>query len=261
MALITFPIQGEETTKNRAEARKDSIAIIDLRIEEEGWGNANPKDLSAVLHSSCSELAVHFGSDQLRHLEPIRIRHDKSGPITLYRRSVRGEILVLLNSKDRFWCQHAYQVAHEFGHILCRTRKADRSNLWFEESLCELASIFALRQMALTWKENPPYPNWRNYSKDLHKYADDLLVKYSLSDRVSLEEWYQLHAGDLQANPTNLPLFEKHPGHWEAVHYLNVGVNQDPKSFGEYLTAWHRNCPDQHKAFVAQISGKFGVRL
>jgi hypothetical protein len=277
MALLSvaLPAGGKEPSDqilDLAEARADAMQHVDLRIAENGWGDASAKDVSAVLHSSVSELAVHFQTAQLNKLEPIRVSYDKSGPITLYQRNLRGEIAVMLDSKNRKWSQLAYQMAHEFGHIICRTKKADPSNLWFEESLCELASIFALRQMAKSWQSAPPYPNWKDYSSALDAYADDLIEKYDFPAGITLAAWYESHSEALRKDPTNRTLngkvairmldwFESDPENWQAIYYLNVGPAREVQTFTEYLDAWHRNTPGQHQPFVARLAKEFGVTL
>ena len=64
-------------------------------------------------------------------------------PIVLFKRGPRGGSS-LLNTSDRYWCQYAFQFAHEIGHILCRYKDGDSTNKWFEETLCETASLYAL---------------------------------------------------------------------------------------------------------------------
>ena len=271
---VALPAGGDEKeadqTLRLAQARKDALQHVDLRLEKNGWGEASAKDVSAVLHSSVGELAVHFQTSQLSSLEAIRVSYDESGPITLYQRNLRGEIVVRLDSKDRKWSQLAYQMAHEFGHIVCRTKKADRSNLWFEESLCELASIFAIRQMAKSWQSSPPYPNWKDYSTALDDYADDLIEKHDFPADITMADWYQSHAETLRKDPTQRELngkvavhllswFESGPQNWQAIHYLNVGFTKEPQSFAEYLTAWHYHTPTKHQPFVAKLAKEFGV--
>ena len=52
---------------------------------------------------------------------------------------------------------------------------------WFCESLGELASLFTLRSMSVTWEVSPPYPNWRSYAAQIRIYAQDLLERKSPS--------------------------------------------------------------------------------
>jgi hypothetical protein len=236
----------------------------DLRVNKEGWGGASHADLSKVLRSSCDAIAKYIGEPALG--EPIRARHDKGGPITLFKRNVRGEIVVELSSKDTFWCQHAYQMAHEFCHILCEFREGGRQNLWFEETLCELASIFAVRAMAETWKTDPPYPNWKDYSKALREYAADLEKKYALPKGTSLSAYVADHLDHLRANPTDrgkngtvavalLPLFEAEPDTaWAAVRHLNAGRGKDNLEFREHLKNWHDQAPEDLRPFINEVA-------
>ncbi|MCP6756902.1 hypothetical protein NL533_35270, partial [Klebsiella pneumoniae] len=73
------------------------------------------------------------------------------------------EIVLKLDTSNTFWSQYAYQFAHEFCHVLCGYREDDPGTQWFEETLCETASLFVLRAMAREWKTAPPYPHWKDY--------------------------------------------------------------------------------------------------
>ena len=266
-ACLLVPVLS--TAAERASARKAALLPYQLRIEAGGWGGASLADLEAVYRSACSEIAVHLAEAQHPAPEPIRIRHDPSGPIVLFRRSLRGERIVQLNAKGNHWSQHAYQFAHEFCHILCRFKDGERGNLWFEESLCEMASIYALRQMAMTWKTAPPYPNWRDYSDSLRSYADDVAAKYSLPDGESFGQWFRDSQDRLRTKPTQrelngvvamrlLPVFEKNPEAWQTLRYLNIGRGSEEQSFGDYLEAWRENTPNGLQPLVASIIREFG---
>lgn len=267
LLLITL-VPRVARADDRGAARQLAAKRFELRVEEQGWDGAALADLKAVYTSACSELAVNFTGDEKFDLEPIRIRHDKGGPIVLYQRTLRGELVVQLSAKGNFWSQHAYQIAHEFCHILCRFKDADRSNLWFEESLCELASIYALRQMAITWKSDAPYPNWRSYGQSLHDYADDVAGKHALPEGKSFATWFGETLGELSKDPTQrdlngivavqlLPIFEATPEAWQAIPFLNVGRSKERQSFDDYLKAWHQNTPATLRHHVAKITGQF----
>ncbi len=235
-----------------------------LRADKAGWGEASHADLSKVLNSACDAIARHLG-DAEPLAEPIRIRHDRGGPISLFRRNLRGEIVVELSSRDLFWSQHAYQMAHEFCHILCAFREGGRENLWFEETLCELASLFALRSMAETWQTSPPYPNWRDYSVSLRDYAADLETKYALPEDHALDAFVAEHLDHLRANPTDrakngsiavalLPLFEAEPATaWAAVRHLNAGRGKEGLPFDQHLGNWHDSAPESCRPFILKL--------
>jgi len=241
-----------------------------LSADKQGWGDAGNADLTKVLRSSCDAIAQHLGETKLA--EPIRVRHDAEGPITLFRRTVRGEIIVELSSRDLFWCQHAYQMAHEFCHVLCKFREGGRDNLWFEESLCELASMFALRSMADSWKTKPPYPNWKSYADSIRDYVADLEKKHSLPESQTAAAYYREHAEHLKKSPTDrlkngtialalLPHFEKHPQAWQSLRHLNSGRGKDNLPFSEHLKNWHDECPEKHRSFVKDLAGQLGIKF
>ena len=129
--------------------------------------DASLRDVEKVLYSAADELWRYFPE---RSLPPLLVE-PKGGPIVLFRRGPEGEYYVRLNTGNTYWSQYAFQFAHEFGHVLCGYREGERCNKWFEESLCETASLFALRGMSLTWKSDPPYPNWKSYAPALRDYA------------------------------------------------------------------------------------------
>ena len=241
-----------------------------IHLDNTGWGEASLNDIKAVLHSSCDSIHRHFAD--LKEKEVIYVRRSKSGPITLFKRNLRGEVIIELNTGNRFWCQYSYQMAHEFCHVLCRFRNGSSRNLWFEESLCELASMFSLRAMARDWKTKAPYPNWKGYSVAIHDYVSDLEKKYAMPDGMTLVDFYKENAEALSKNPTDRPIngrvalallsaFETNPEHWPAVAYLNSGKGKDDISFANYLRNWNEQAPPKHSIFIHSIARNFGIDL
>ncbi|MBT5691021.1 MAG: hypothetical protein HOI65_07900, partial [Opitutae bacterium] len=57
-----------------------------------------------------------------------------------------------------------------------------------------------------------------------------------------------------------LPLFEKNPEGWRAVHYINESVWNETQDFTTYLRNWYRHTPKDLKPFVAKVAEKFGIR-
>ena len=235
-----------------------------LRAE---WG-ASLADVQKVLESAAMTLWPNFPE---RKLQPILVE-PKGGPITLFQRGPAGEFQVRLATGGTLWAQYSYQFAHEFCHIMCHYVEDEPSNKWFEESLCEMASIYALRQMSETWKKEPPYPNWRDYSKALYDYAEDLVKKGQLPPGQDLAAWYKAHEAELRKEPCNrdlnrvvslvlLPMFEEHPGNWEAVATLNAAPVKEPRTFAKYLSDWYGRSPAKHQPFIREVAAKFGVEI
>lgn len=221
-----------------------------------------------VLHATASELWQYFPD---RKLDPILVE-PRGGPIVLFKRGKQGEYFVRLNTGETYWSQYIYQFAHETCHILCRYREGDESNKWFEESLCELASLFVLRQMADRWEKQPLFGHWKGYEKSMRTYAQDRIKLGALPENTTLAQWRAKHAEALGKNATDramnqvvavalLPLFEKSPEHWAAVWHLNEGDGKKARSFEEYLKNWHDHTPAKHQAFVRSIAAAFEVRI
>jgi cyanophycinase len=230
------------------------------------WGG-DVDDVAAVCRSAASEFARLIPD---RDPAPITVRYRVKGPpMVVFGKGEGGERRVLLDTRDRAWSQLAYQFAHEYCHIQCNYREANSANLWFEESLCETASLFALKRMATTWQTNPPYGNWKSYAPSLGQYAADRVKGTESRGGLSLAQWLARNEAALRANATDrgknqvvaaelLPLFEKHPESWGAVRYLN---RWEPTTrsltFAEYLRDWHERVPAEHKSFVEEVARMF----
>jgi hypothetical protein len=258
--------------KKAVEALKPKPAgplALDLQVAKDGWAGAPGADVRAVCLSAAMEIRKHLPE---RSFETISITYSKQGPMAVYGFGSGGERRVLLNTQETYWSQYAYQFAHEFCHIACNYRDSDKSNHWFEESLCETASIFALRRMAETWKTKAPYPNWTGYSKSLQSYVDDHMKKYDALGELTLAEWYRRNEDHLRKNSTDrpknqvvaaalLPLFEKNPEHWAALGSLNQWEKTKVLTWKEYLADWHARVPAKHKGFVKDVAGMFELKV
>lgn len=182
-------------------------AALTITVDRVNWGGASQQEIEAVVRSAAGEIWKHCPASQL---DPVRVYRRTDYPQIDFRRDSKGRISIGLATGDTYWSQYAYQFAHEFCHALAqhsdaakRGRRTDGSaNLWFEESLCETASLFALRRMAATWRTAPPYPQWRSYAKALADYASERLAdkKHQLPDGETFATWFQKNEPALRAN-------------------------------------------------------------
>lgn len=239
-----------------------------LRLEKEGWGDAPMDNAEAVFRSVGQQLLPHFPN---LAMDPINVS-PRGGPITLFRRGKDNAHIVRLDTTDTRWAQYAFQFAHELGHILCGYDPNNTGQLWFEESLCEVASLYALRGMSRSWATHPPYRNWKDYAPHLAKYAQERIDGHPLSDGQTLAQWYRANRKELEKDPTDrkrnttvavalLPLFEKTPQHWGAVASLNKGKPRQKQSFEERLQNWHDQAPEEHRAFIREVATLFQIEL
>lgn len=238
---------------------------LKFRLLPESWGDASLVELEKVLLSAGGTLWGHFPG---RELPRFLVQRGKDGPIVHFKKNIAGETVMELDAEGRRWAQFSYQFAHEFTHILAHFDEDWTGNLWFEETLCETASLFALRTMGRQWRENPIYPNWASYSATLEGYAADVIKSRPVLSQVDLAGFVKKHRDKLQSTPINramngamavplLPLFEALPSRWEAITWLNSRPSQPGESFGDYMDKWEAAAPARHTGFVRLLRKLF----
>lgn len=244
--------------------------LPEIKIKPNIWGGASIGDIHQVLNSATRQIWPHAHQERLHS---IKVDRSRTGPIVLFRRGTKEEYLVRLDTKGKFWCQYAFQFAHEFGHIICGYKRGNRSNLWFEETLCETVSLFTLQGMTEEWRISPPFPAWETYGKEFAKYAQNRIKKYRWTDNQSLAQWYTQNRDNLEQDPANrvrnvrlagqlLPFFKEDPSLWGACAFINEDKSDQKRSFSTYLRDWKKNSPVMtYKKFVSQLALKFGIIL
>lgn len=283
-------------------------AGVNIVVDPQKWplkGLTNPP-----FHMKRLRLVAASSSEQLwRYCEPrdlaqIVVYSRKEGPLCDFNRDSKGRIRIGLNaypdpdipaasgSSLNDYSKMAFQLAHEFCHVIAvHSREGQRHdnrhpNHWLEESLCETASLFALRKMAVEWPQHPEYAHWttgegKPYAPSLQTYAQNRIDSALL--RVAFEEdfqaWFERREPFLRDHPIAiekdervekqlrddytviatrlLPLLEVNPESWEAVSFLNLTPHRDNKPLVEHLDEWKSACPAQHRPFVASLEHLF----
>ena len=243
------------------DGKKNQVVIKPLG---KNWG-ASTADVKAILNSAIKPLHSQFPDREF----PTITVEPKGGPIVLYKRGPEGENRVRLNVNGPFWSQYAYQFSHEFCHILCNYKEGSNWNLWFEEAICEMASLYSLRRMGETWATDAPYPNWTSYRTSLTGYANKLIDGTEIPEDLS--KWFQTHREALRKTGTDrpknrvvakamLPIFEAEPKLWGAVAYLN-SVPDREVDFLDFLRDWQAAAPKKYWGGIAKVAALFRVKL
>jgi hypothetical protein len=194
----------------------------------------------------------------------------------LYDRGPAGEYLVRLHASGDRWHLYVFEFAHEFCHLLSNFdqnigENTRRRNQWFEESLCETASLFALERLASTWPQSASASGLPERAGKLRRFFDLLVAEEHrrLPPQIGAAGWlsdneqglrrdpYQREKNDLVANLL-LPLFERHPNSWNALCYLNLDPADASAPLTEYVRHWYERAPLEHKAFIAGVISLLG---
>ena len=207
-------------------------------------------------------------------LDPIILENSSDGPVVLFQRGSNNEYQVKINIGDTFWAQLVYQFSHEFMHILSNYGRTESdSNQWFEEALCEAASIHAVKRLSVVWETNPPLPHLQSFAPSMKDYYNNLIAEPHryLQSGDSIANWYQREqvslrndAGQRDKNEvlgTKIyQFFEESPDRWRAVRYINMSNVNGQITLKQYLTDWQTHLPDDLKYVAETISGWFGYQ-
>jgi hypothetical protein len=254
----------------KALGRKQSVSI---QVEGNGWGEASPERIEKVLHSVADELMSHF-SGELK--APIVVTHTEGNPIALYERGPHGEYLIQLHATGTRWHLYVYEFAHELCHLLSNYGEnigsGDKYNQWFEETLCETASLYTLKALAAAWAQASDDPDFAQQASRLEGFFNRLLHEghRQLPPNSPLSKWLNGNEEALKHNPylreknevvanLLLPLFEKHPENWATLAYLNLDPQNARLSLRDYLNRWYRAAPPEHRAFIGEVLSMFEI--
>lgn len=245
-----------------------------LHVKDGGWGSARKETIETVLYAVADELLARLPK---KLATPIVVSHTDDNPIALYERGSNGEYRVHLHATGENWHLYVYEFAHELCHILSNYDEnirvggeTSRYNQWFEETLCETASLFALKSLAATWEASPPNPKWAKEAKSLRRFFDHLIAEghRQLPPQTPLVNWLRDNEERLRNDPylrdrnevvanLLLPLFQDDPQNWAALNYLNLDPADARATLEQYLRNWYQNAPFEHKRFVAGVLAMF----
>lgn len=254
--LLPEPVPAPEPSVNPAWKHELSITPID----DGQWG-CPPDNAGAVMMSAASELWKYFPDRKIQPIEVVPV----GGPFFYYNIGEDQHSKIILATGGYLWSQMAYQFAHEFCHLLCNFSYGQSAQHWFQETLCETASRFAVKRMSETWKTNPPYSNWKDYADSLRGYFDNLQNNNRLPEGMTLGQWYRENAASCTyitpiVSAEMFEMLDAKPEHWEAVTWY-PHEKLEPDTFEQFLRIWRERVPEKHKSFIEEIAKLFEYDL
>ncbi|MCL1910244.1 MAG: hypothetical protein FWG05_04845 [Kiritimatiellaeota bacterium] len=289
IAALTAPVFAD--APHTAEAKA-------LRVAQDEWftdgsfksGSANP--LSTVY---AEKIALSIAKSFAKHGNvttdrPLYLTQNRQPyPIAIWPSPDAKELDIRVHCFATFWGQLVYQYAHEYCHMFSQywnfgggdgrwtaeNPSLSHSNMWFQEALCELASIWALNYVAEDWDNDEsirPFAHWTTEGERMLKsYYRDHVKKFQKFDTPeAFAAWMQSNIPGLKKGSRDLnsvvavqllPLFLEKPRTWEVFPYMNCGGQDKDQTFRNHLRAWHKAAPDDMKHHVVNIANRVGYPL
>lgn len=254
-------------------ARSAGRERLDIQVDRQGWGGGDARRIAVVLRAVAAELLSKFPG---RPLAPIRVSHSMLAPVALYERGPGGEILIELAASGADAGPYVYEFAHELCHVLSNHERhpqhdVTREHQWFEEALCEAASLYTLKSLAQAWQTAAPNDELAAAAPQLRQIAERFEQEShrKLPAGTTLASWYrasaeQLARGAYQRDSNEvvanllLPLFEENPELWEAIGFLNLDA--PGTTFQQYLQTWLDNAPPRYQDAIRYTMTLFFAR-
>ena len=258
-----------------------NVLIAELQIivpPSNHWGNMSSKDIETL----CENIVSHFE----KHLRP---EHEMNDTVNVHRDfnlshvtiGADGNHKIGINldmsiAPDAFY-YFIWSFSHEICHILhdYEVTTINNPNLWFQESICMMASIWALKSMADTWKQDSPFGQEHLFSINFDHYANALLNDPSSEYDGTAEEWIEEYETFLREDYYRtqsftqhhylvaglsykfLHIFEENPEAWNAVRKMPATKGE----LSEYMQDWYDNVAQPDKKYVEDIAEVMGISI
>lgn len=173
--------------------------------------------------------------------------------------------IISISAKDNYWCQWVYQFAHEYCHHLINGSLSGEWStlLWFEETICQLSSLYNLRRMEDYCRDI----GLAVYAPCVHDYLDKLLAEGSkVFVRENKVGWFEKYASSLSKEGYQrglynaiavqiFPLFIDNPNLWKII--LHIGDIRSWDSLESLFVHLQERVDDSYKDSWCMFRGLF----
>ena len=172
---------------------------------------------------------------------------------------------IKLNTEGDYWCQWVYQFAHEYcHHLIDGSLSGEWSDmLWFEETICELSSLYNLNRMIKFCMMN----GLQGYAPSVDEYLRNLLTKNKdtcclYADGGCYKQYEDsLRVKQYQRDLYNAiavmmyPLFMENPRLWKMI--MNIGDIRLWSSLDDLFTHLEANADDSYRDSLRRLRQMF----
>src|SRR5436190_2859134 len=149
-------------------ARALLVPCADTRADLR-FGAAFPRDgradLELVARDVLAACRLRWPGTPPAGKRPVVIYYRPAGPLTDSTADPKA-YRIYLAVKDRGYAQFAYQLAHEFAHVMLDPRRTNG----VVETFAVAFSLVLLDDLAARWAKTPPLKNWTSYAPAFKKY-------------------------------------------------------------------------------------------
>lgn len=230
-------------------------------LDEKGWGECNFDILKRVLGCSIDYFNGVL-TNKYRHGIPYSVVHKDDTPLCSGNAS---EHKIHLSSEGLVWDKHTYQFAHEYCHHLINIELIGNriGAFWFEETICELASLYCLAKNAQLWKTNPPNPGLVYYASAFSDYYNKTINRkevpksiLSVSDFIK-ENILELEKPEYERGMYTyiakgiIDIFINYPSLWNIILFFNKTNYQSEhyNGFDSFLDELESILPPEIKGY------------
>ncbi|MCL1909632.1 MAG: hypothetical protein FWG05_01715, partial [Kiritimatiellaeota bacterium] len=246
-----------------------------VKITQDEWGEGTPVSSVEPVIVSVTETFLKHGN--VAADGPIFVKQHPTMSNPGAGKDEHGNRKIDLATEGTRWAQLVYQFAHEYCHQLVMSDFHEpfgtSANGWFDETLCELASLWALNRMSEDWLAGgAPFERWNYYGVHFKEYLDNHIAgTRTFGSPEEFAAWLHTELPDLRKhkelrdrNTTVavqlLPLFIEKPQLWEVMPYFSVGMDVNA-TLRDFLRGWQRAVPEHMKQHIAEIANRLGYPL
>ncbi|MCL1910243.1 MAG: hypothetical protein FWG05_04840 [Kiritimatiellaeota bacterium] len=197
-------------------------------------------------------------------------------PIAMAEPAPGGERIIAINTYSPAPYEIVYQFSHEYCHMFAKhwTLSYGHQNMWLQESICELASLWALYKIGDEWiadVENEKRVEDGKGMKSIVANRFTVLPQFETPEKF--REWLETKLPILYkwSKPEDfmpnriiathlLKLFLTDPKFWQIVPYINVG-QKEACEISEHLAIWRDAVPEELRKYVEKMADWMGYPL
>ena len=238
------------------------MALNIILTENVAFGNTNYYVVRALLYMVDNNMMEAIGQPYFSTRQCVVV-HSEDVPMCA---KAGEQHVIFLATKDNRWCQWVYQFAHEYcHHLIDGSLLGEWSDLlWFEETICELSSLYNLNKMIGYCANN----GLQGYVPSVINYLENLLTKNNSTYKLSAEGgWYKQYAELLKKEGYKrglynaiavlmYPLFVDNPNLWKLI--LNIGDIRSWTSLDELFNHLETNADESYSESLGKMRKMFG---